>query len=120
MFSGRRLQVSASGKAQRSGQRFVGSGAKITSWPASWPSAQAASNKFGTVGTTNAASTGSSGAAMTALIALVSVGAVVGAAVGLKKRNAGNSGFTAGAAGAPARLEVATRGAAKDDATDIL
>ena len=83
-------------------------------------SAQAASNKFGTVGTTNAASTGSSGAAMTALIALVSVGAVVGAAVGLKKRNAGNSGFTAGAAGAPARLEVATRGGAKEDATDIL
>ena len=90
--------------------------------PSSSLSASAAAAKSTTVSTSTAtAGTASMGAGMTALIALVSVGAVVGAAVGIKKRNS-QTGFAAGNAGAPApgSLEVSTRGAAKEDATDIL
>jgi len=54
---------------------------------------------------------------MTALIALVSVGAVVGAAVAVKKRQSG----AAPTAFTPSRSnELASTGANKDDCTDVL
>jgi hypothetical protein len=87
--------------------------------PSSSLSATGAAAKSGTASAGGAAGTASLGAGMTALIALVSVGAVVGAAVGMKKRTA-QTGFSAGDAGAPKSLEVSTRGGAKEDATDIL
>jgi hypothetical protein len=85
------------------------------------PAASTAPGKFGAGGTSYnanpAATSGSSGAAMTALIALVSVGAVVGAAVAVKKRQSG----AAPTAFTPSRSnELASTGANKDDCTDVL